>query len=304
MRRLTVLLLGIVSLQVTSGASDIPTEGTREDLQIHLLTSSDYVATVPFWIAAIVKNHSPADVMGPAESIFPFKGIGYRWELRALRDDRVTARRTIPCPQSVPGLGETPGGRHVQTPWPRHRIQAGESVRLLFALDGTEGIKPGKYRLSVAFLKLDGGDLGQAITSEITVREPTPVEKEALERMGPLDIPLRPLGEGHERKVFDLPKTLEPAIGFDFLVRSLLREDVRVEDVSMKSLELANAPLYEPELAVVRYEVLLAKKEKQPASDLRKSARDKWPQLNWLFEAVDQGRGPLSTGRRLMKLWR
>ena len=102
----------------------------------------------------------------------------------------------------------------------------------------------------------------------------------------------------------ELPDSLRVAtgMGFEVMLCKILAMREPVEKIDEHEALPDNLPpLFAPEIATLRYEILRAKGLKDRADQIRKSTLEKYPGLAFRFEDADGNQGITMKGRKVIE---
>ena len=286
---LGILCIVATMAQVAKGNE----EGRRTSLgaEIDVHGPSEWFAGKNLWIAVAIKNTKSRDIRGPIqeEPMFNFKG--YWYSLISHPGKVVAYRRETPmCPfqavgdYSIDGRGQECGGLELVQ---HYTLKKNGCLRLLFSIPWPDGaaIEPGEYEVVLTILGVTSV-MGPDVRMRITVRRPRKQDGLELQK------------SQEESSHLELPDTLtRGGLTFEKLLQSIIATEEPLGELEDDDLEEDLPELFQPEIAVMKYEILKAKGRHEDAAALRGRTLEAHPGLQFRFEDADNGTGIIARAR-------
>lgn len=262
------------------------TEAITPTVSLEIESCGEWIEGVPLWLVATFKNNEKErDQVGPSHIDFmEFKGVAHSWQLKRKGSSVLAFALNVgTCPYSEPLEGRA---------WPGIPIPSNGSYRMVYPLQWQDGVWKGKYELSVRFNKRGSDALLCAATTTVVVRMATETEMSFLDLVRPCGSDLWSRYEVAD--IERMPKSLNAAFGFELLLRGAATSKGPISALDPEKFRLAETTLFDPELAAVRYEILVAQGKKEAAQELREKTLVLYPGVKRLFD---------KPGRILWWLW-
>jgi hypothetical protein len=253
------------------------------------------------WVAVTIENATDRVKGGPTKELFPFDFFCFTCSLSTI-DTRQTVvkSRFNPLLLYVGGHHVDESGREHEKLWPFWTMQPRESLRLLFPFGAPSDkeVKPGLYDLEITILDGSGFEIAAAPPVRLRIRNPSPEEARVLQAVGTEPLNSRFRSDNPYPPFLRGPLKDETGLGFELLLFELYRSPKPISDMNEEDLGKGLPPIFRPELDVIRYEILRAKKLDDAAAELRERTVREYPGLRYRFENADNGRGILAVGKK------
>ena len=258
---------------------------------------SEWIVGTRLWVAVIIENARDTVIHGPLLESRPFSFASYSYALHRRADGQVVAKHECrqqpfkPASDMLIGPDGREAGSGVELR-PHHMIAAKGALRLLFPVDWptAAAIGPGDYDLEMTICGVIGV-MGPSASTAVKIRKPSEAESEVLTAILPGG-PVQERGPSKELDQLVLPGSLKAnGLGFEMLLYRLYAKREPLEKTNEAQLGEGLLPMFNPEVSVIKYEVLKAKGLNDQAAGLRKHVIEENPGTAFRFGSADSGHG-------------
>jgi len=266
-----------------------------------------WLARSRLWVSVDIHSNSDSAIRGPlaASNPFWFRGFSYSMVAQENAENAVNVPCTVIPWHPRDSYELDAHGSEVPSPvefLPHHELVGKGKLRLLFAIPWPEdaNLHTGVYALTIR-VYAGFGVVGADADTTVLVSEPTAEQARYFNLLAGLPLHLR-AGEA-VGDVGELPPSLATGgVGFELLLHNLFCGKISLAEAEAKMLVQKFDPIFQPEIKVLRYEILLEQGTKEEAAKLRKQIVEEHPGLAYRLDDADNGNGIISQGRKMVEM--